>query len=134
MVRVRLTVWVETAVPDVPVATTVTCEVVGGAGVDGGVLVPVLLPMPLLDPHPDSPAAKAHTQTSSRHSCQELCLFRRIRFRMKIADPASPPGHQKARANHVGLSRLCGPRFSACSVVVMLSATFTLWSLPLIVT
>ena len=43
IVKVRLTVWVETAVPDVPVATTVIWEVVGaGAGVDGGVLVPLL--------------------------------------------------------------------------------------------
>ncbi len=35
MVRVRLTVWVETAVPDVPVAVTVIWAVVGGVGVDG---------------------------------------------------------------------------------------------------
>jgi hypothetical protein len=129
IVKVRLTLWVETAVPEVPVATTVIWEVVGagvGAGVDGGVLVPLLLPIPLLEPQPDRPAAKAHAQTSSRQSCQELCLFCRVRLRMKIANPVRAPGHQKARANKVGLSGLCGGCSSASCVVVMVSATLTL--------
>ena len=132
ILRVRVTIWVETTVPEVPLATTVTWEVVGtGAGVDGVVLVPLLLPIPLLKPQPDRPAAKAHAQTSSRQSCQELFLFCRIRSRMKVANPVRPPGHQKARANKVGLSGLCGACFSACCVLVMLSATLTPWSLPL---
>ena len=131
IVKVRLTLWVETVVPDVPVATTVIWEVVGagvGAGGAGVVLVPLLLPKPLLEPQPDRPAAKAHAQTSSKQSCQELCLFCRIRSRMKIANPVRPPGHQKARANKVGLSGLCRVYFSASCVDVMLSATLTPWS------
>lgn len=136
IVKVRLTVWVETAVPDVPVATTVIWEVVGaGAGVDGVVLVPLLLlPIPLLEPQPDRPAAKAHTQTSSRQSCQGLCLLCTIRLRRKIANPVRPPGHQKARANKAGWRGLCGACFSATCVVVMLSATLAPWLLPLNVT
>ena len=54
IVKVRLTLWVETAVPDVPVVTTVIWEVVGagGAGVDGGVLVSLLPLIPPLEPQP----------------------------------------------------------------------------------
>ena len=133
IVKVRLTLWVETVVPEVPVATTVIWEVVG-AGVDGVVLVPLLPPIPPLEPQPDRPAAKAHAQTSSRQSCQELCLFCRIRLRMKIANPVRPPGHQKARANKVGLNGLCGACLSATCVVVMLSPRLTLWPLPFSVT
>ena len=137
ILRVRVTVWVETTVPEVPLATTVTRKVVGadvGAGVEGVVPVPLLLPIPLLEPQPDRPAAKAHAQTSSRQSCHELCLFCRIRSRMKIANPVRPPGHQKARANKVGLSGLCGACLSATCVVVMLSARLTLRPLPFSVT
>ena len=122
--RFRVTVWVETTVPEVPVATTVTWEVVVAGGV-------ALFVLPLV-PQLDIPAAKAHVDTSSRQSCQECCVFTRIRLRRKAANPVRPPGHQKTSANNVGLSGPCGAGLPACCVVVLIvSPTFTLWLLPL---
>jgi hypothetical protein len=125
VMRVTVTVWVETTVPEVPVATTVTWELVAGGA-------PVAVP---LVPQLDSPAAKAQVDTSSRQSCQEYCVFTRIRLRRKTANPVRPPGHQKASANNVGLSGLCGACLPACcAVALIVSPTFTLWLLPLSVT
>jgi hypothetical protein len=73
-----------------------------------------------LVPQLDRPAAKAQVDTSSRQSCQECCVFTRIRLRRKTANPVRPLGHQKTSANNVGLSGLCGARLPACCTVVLI--------------
>jgi hypothetical protein len=93
--KVRVTVWVETAVPEVPVAVTVTWEVLE---------VPVPFDTVLLIPQPDTPAAKAQVQRISRQSPHEHCIFPSFRLRRMTANPDRPPGHQKARAKSIGLT------------------------------
>ena len=113
-----MTLWVETTVPEVPLATTVTWEVVAGAA--------AFVAVPLV-PQLDIPAAKAHVDTSSRQSCQQCGVFSRNRRRRKAANPVRHPGHQKTSANHAGLGGLCGACMPACcAVVLIVSPTFTL--------
>src|ERR1700728_1733337 len=117
-------VWVVTAVSEVPVATIITWKVLGAA----------LLILPF-EPQPDIPAAKAKVQAKSRRSNHEGCVLTSFRLRRKTANPVRPPGHQKANANNVGFSCLAGDCPAACCAVVLIcSATVTLWSFPLRVT
>jgi hypothetical protein len=57
ILRVRATVWVKTVVPEVPAATTVTCE--------AEVVGPFPFKLPLV-PQLDRPTAKAHVDASSK--------------------------------------------------------------------
>src|ERR1700678_2028950 len=87
ILMVSVTVWVVTTDPEVPVATTVTCEVPGVT----------LATYPCM-PQPDRPAARAHAPANSRQRCQRRCVLTNFRRRARTANPVRPPGHQNTNA------------------------------------
>src|ERR1700678_3587452 len=97
ILTVSVTVCVVTTDPEVPVATTVTCEVPG-----------VTLATNPCMPHPDRPMAKTHAPASNRQSCQRLFFLITFLLRARTASPVRPPGHQNTSANTAGLKGLCG--------------------------
>src|SRR6204780_207188 len=119
ILTVRIAVCVVTTDPEVPVATTVTCEVPGAT----------FATYPLI-PQPDRPAARAHAPASSRQRCQRRRVLSSFRLRAKTTNPVRPPGHQNTNANKAGLNGLCGAPDGAflpdCIVVLIVSPVFTL--------
>ena len=145
MVTLRLRVC---PVPEVGAAVMMTAEVPAGVTL---VVAGVELP----PPQPERPAASAPVNKTSRPSWRKPnCFFVSFRLRPKAANPARPPGTQKASAGRMGfigvgvfdaasrvagwlpgVCRMLGSTFIAVATFVkMVSVTVMGVLLPFIVT